>query len=211
MATHCSPCAWKIPWTEEPGRLYSPWDSKESHMSEQLHFLQKVSCMHCHTQGSQLCRGPQLIHTSSRDSWTLTGKSGSVSVGPQLLSSGSWCTQGFVCALQESVSPVLCKFWRLCGGVNGNLLQEGLCHTQVSCTQSPCPCRSHSKMVGGVKSCLESNPIAARDTQRSQTYLVCPRTQRPHREMLSVCIDLSTRITAEIKGRSDAGHKILLE
>ena len=37
--------------------------------------------------------------------------------------------QGSVCALQESVSPVLCKFWRLYGGVNGDLLQEGLCHT----------------------------------------------------------------------------------
>ena len=35
MATHSSPLAWKIPWTEEPGRLYSPWDSKESHMTEQ--------------------------------------------------------------------------------------------------------------------------------------------------------------------------------
>ena len=45
-----------------------------------------------------------------------------------------------VCALQESVSPVLCKFWWLYGGVNGDLLQEGLCHTQVGCTQSPCPC-----------------------------------------------------------------------
>ena len=38
--------------------------------------------------------------------------------------------------------PVLCKFWQLCGGVNGDLLQEGLCHTQVYCTQSPCPCGS---------------------------------------------------------------------
>ena len=27
----------------------------------------------------------------------------------------------FVCALQESVSSVLCNFWRLCGGVNGDL------------------------------------------------------------------------------------------
>ena len=33
--------------------------------------------------------------------------------------------------------PVLCKFWQLYGGVNGNLLQEDLCHTH---TQSPCPC-----------------------------------------------------------------------
>ena len=31
-------------------------------------------------------------------------------VGSLLLSPGSWCTQGFVCALQESVSPVLWKF-----------------------------------------------------------------------------------------------------
>ena len=61
-------------------------------------------------------------------------------VGSLLLPPGSWCTQSFVCALQESVSPVLCKFWWLYGGVNGNLLQDGLCHTQVCCTQSPCPC-----------------------------------------------------------------------
>ena len=27
-----------------------------------------------------------------------------------LLSPGSWCIQGFACALQESVLPVLCKF-----------------------------------------------------------------------------------------------------
>ena len=33
--------------------------------------------------------------------------------------------------------PVLCKFWKLYSGVNGNLLQEGLCHTH---TQSPHPC-----------------------------------------------------------------------
>ena len=31
-------------------------------------------------------------------------------VGSLLLSPGSWCTQGFVCALQEPVSPVLWKF-----------------------------------------------------------------------------------------------------
>ena len=43
----------------------------------------------------------------------------------------------------ESVSPVLCKLWGLYGGVNGDLLQEGLYHTQVYCTQSPCPCKVH--------------------------------------------------------------------
>ena len=43
-------------------------------------------------------------------------------VGSLFLSPGSWCTQDSVCALQEFVSPVRCKFWRLYGGDNGNLL-----------------------------------------------------------------------------------------
>ena len=34
-----------------------------------------------------------------------------------LLSPGSWCAQGSVCAFQESISPVLCKFWWLYGGL----------------------------------------------------------------------------------------------
>ena len=91
------------------------------------------------TQWPRPCGRPPLTHTSTRDSWTLMGKSGSVSCGSLLLSPGSWCTKGFVCALQEPVSPFLCKFWWLYGGVNGDLLQEGLCHSQVCCTQSPCP------------------------------------------------------------------------
>ena len=70
-------------------------------------------------------------------SWASLGQS---LVGSLLLSPGSWCAQGSVCALQVFISPVMCKFWQLYGGVNGDLLQEGLCHTQVCCTQSPCPC-----------------------------------------------------------------------
>ena len=42
MATHSSILAWKIPWTEKPGRL-SPWDRKESDMTERLNFLSKLT------------------------------------------------------------------------------------------------------------------------------------------------------------------------
>ena len=35
-ATHSSILAWRIPWTEEPGRLYSSWGRKESDTTEQL-------------------------------------------------------------------------------------------------------------------------------------------------------------------------------
>ena len=36
MATQSSILAWRIPWTEEPGGLYSPWGYKESDTTEQL-------------------------------------------------------------------------------------------------------------------------------------------------------------------------------
>ena len=36
MATYFSILAWRIPWTEEPGRLHSPWGPKELDTSEQL-------------------------------------------------------------------------------------------------------------------------------------------------------------------------------
>ena len=96
--------------------------------------------MHCCTQCPQPCSRSPPTHACTRDSWTLTGKSGQSLGGSLFLSPGSWCTQVFVCALQESISPILCKFWWPSGGVNGNLVQEGLCHTQVCCTQSLCPC-----------------------------------------------------------------------
>ena len=66
-------------------------------------------------------------------------------VGSLLFSSGS---QGFVCALQECLSLVLCKFWRFYGGVNGDLLEEGLCHTQVCCTQSQTSARDTQTLKG---------------------------------------------------------------
>ena len=44
MATHSSPLAWKISWTEEPGRLhlvgYSPWGRKEVDTTERLHLTE---------------------------------------------------------------------------------------------------------------------------------------------------------------------------
>ena len=44
MAPHSSTLAWKIPWTEEPGRLQS-MGSLESDMTEQLHSYFSLSCI----------------------------------------------------------------------------------------------------------------------------------------------------------------------
>ena len=102
--------------------------------------LQKVSCMYCYTQCPQPCSRPPPTHASAGDSWTLPGKPRSVSCG--VIAPFSWvllCMR-FCLRPPRVCFPVLCEFWRLYGGVNGDLLKEGLCHTQVSCNQSPCPC-----------------------------------------------------------------------
>ena len=100
--------------------------------------LQKVPCMHCFASSPEAGhRRPTPLPETPGHTWACLDQ---FFVGSLLLSPGSWCAQGFVCALQETVSPVLSKFWQLYDGVNGDLLQEGLCLSQVYCTQSPCPC-----------------------------------------------------------------------
>ena len=44
MAPHSSTLAWKIPWTEEPGRLQS-MGLEESDTTERLHFHFSLSCI----------------------------------------------------------------------------------------------------------------------------------------------------------------------
>ena len=70
--------------------------------------FQKVPCRHCYTQCPQLCSRPPLTHASTRDSWTLTGKSGSVSCGiTAAFSPGSWCTQ-LLSVSSKSLFPQSC-------------------------------------------------------------------------------------------------------
>ena len=104
--------------------------------------LQKVPRMHCCPQCPQPCSRPPLTHASAGDSWTLTGKSGSVSCGVTAPFSWVLVHVRFCLCLPRVCYPVLCKFWWLFGGVNGDLLQEGFCRTRVCCFQSACPCGS---------------------------------------------------------------------
>ena len=88
----------------------------------------------------QPCNRPPPTRTTTRDSWTLTGKP--VSVSCVVTAPFSWVLlhTRFCLCIPRVCFPVLCKFWQLNSGVSGDLLQKGLCHTQVCCTQSPCPC-----------------------------------------------------------------------
>ena len=95
--------------------------------------------MHRCTQCPQPCSRPPLTHTSAGDSRTPTGKSGTVSCGVTAPFSWVLVHKVLLCPLRVYF-PVWCKFWQLYGRLNDDLLQESLCHTQICCTQSLCPC-----------------------------------------------------------------------
>ena len=98
----------------------------------------------------------------------------------------------FHLSLQESVSPVLYKFWQLNGGVIGNLFQEGLCHTQVCCSQSAYLCGSPlltCASTGNTQTqfCLSLCGVSVSSTGLRETdsslrghkqNLVCTKTQK---------------------------------
>ena len=98
--------------------------------------------------------------TANPHSWTLLGKSGSISCG--VTAHFSWVLVGtrFSLCPPRFCFPVLCKLWWLYGGVNGDLLQEGLCHTRVCCTQNPFPCRRPplTHMYAGDTQTLKGRP-----------------------------------------------------
>ena len=162
----------EIPWRREwlptpvllPGEFYgqrslvgySPWGSKESDTTVRLHFtpnygrvnedngdlLQRVPCMHCY-ECPQPCSRLPPTYASTGDSWTLPGKSGSVSCGVTAPFSWVLVHTRFCLCPPGVYFPVLCKFWQLYGGVNGDLLQEGLCHMQLCCSRAPTPAVVH--------------------------------------------------------------------
>ena len=71
--------------------------------------FQKVPCMHFYTQHPQPWCRPPPTHASTRASWTLTGKSGSVSFG--VTAPFSWVlvlTSFFVCVPSKSLFPQFC-------------------------------------------------------------------------------------------------------
>ena len=64
-----------------PSLLFDPRPNYGGGSEDNGDFLQKVPGTHCCTQYPQPCSRPPPTHASARHSWTLTGKSGSVSCG----------------------------------------------------------------------------------------------------------------------------------
>ena len=120
--------------------LFLTWDQTMEAAMNTMSTSFKRSCAHSATLSApNLAAVHRCPHTSAGTSWTLTGKSGSFPCGVTAPFSWVLVHTGLACALQESVSPVLCKFWWLCGRVNGQFLQEGLWNTRSAAPRA----RSH--------------------------------------------------------------------
>ena len=142
--------------------------------------LQKVLCRHGCAQCSWPCSRPLPTHASAGDSWTLTGKCGSVSCW--VTAPFFWvlvCTRcfGFFCFFHtRQWSRRTCTHVLLRELQNYNSLLNNHWEVNVGSHYKKLPHiqrqrRSPSKMVRGAKSLLESNPIPPRDAHRAQTKL----------------------------------------
>ena len=65
MATHSSTLAWKIPWTEEPGRLQSMGSRRV--MTERLHFHFSLPCIG--ERNGNTLQYPCLENLEDRGAW----------------------------------------------------------------------------------------------------------------------------------------------
>ena len=98
--------------------------------------------MHCYTQCPQPCSRPPPTHASARDSWTLTGMSGSVSCGVTAPFSCVLVHTRFCLSPLRVYFPVLCKFWQLYGRVNRDLLKGAYAIAKSAAPRAPAPAKS---------------------------------------------------------------------
>ena len=118
-ATHSSTLACEIPWMEERGGLQfmelqgRTWlsDLTFTLNEDNGDLLQKVRAHTAALSASNPAAGHPRPTPPPEAPEHWQASLGQSLVGSLLLSPGSWCAQGFVCALPKSVSPVLCKFY----------------------------------------------------------------------------------------------------
>ena len=103
--------------------------------------LQKFPCLQCCTQCTQPCSRPLPTSTSTRDSWTLTGKSGPVSCGVTTPLSWVLVHTRFCLCPPRLCSPVLCEFWWLYGvmGLTANSSKRAYVTPRSAAPRDPVP------------------------------------------------------------------------
>ena len=105
------------------------------------YLLRKVPCMYCYIQCSQPCRGPPTppLETPGHSQASLSQSL----VGSLRLSPGSWCTQGSVCALQESISQSCVSSGRSVVGLMATSSKRAYAILKSAAPRAPAPVAVH--------------------------------------------------------------------
>ena len=94
--------------------------------------------MHCYTQCPQLCSRPPPTHASARDSWTLMGKSGSISCGVIAPFSRILVHTRFCLCPPRVCFPRPALWW-----VNGGLSKRAYAIPRSTAPRAPAPAAVH--------------------------------------------------------------------
>ena len=105
--------------------------------------LGKAPGTHCCKQCSQPRSRPPLTHASTGDSWALLGKSGSVSCGVPTPFSWVLVHTRFYLYPPTVCFPVLCKFWRLYGGLMATSSKRAYAIPISAASRAPAPVAGH--------------------------------------------------------------------
>ena len=131
-ATHSSVLAWRIPQTEQPGRLYSPWGHKESDMTEQLTLLEKEMATHSSILAWRIPWTEELggLQSTGRKESDMTATSLHFKRKKEKLLSRVWLCDHIDCSPHRLLRPW--DFPSKITGVGFNFLLQGIFPTQGS-------------------------------------------------------------------------------
>ena len=105
--------------------------------------LQKVPCTHCCAQCPQPCSRPPLTHASTGDSWTLSGKSGSVLCRVTAPFSWDLVHTRFSLCTPRVYFPGLYNFWQLYGELMVTSSKRAYAIPKSVATRYPVPVAVH--------------------------------------------------------------------
>ena len=145
------------------------------------------SSQDCCCQWPSLCGRPLLTHTYSGNPQTLTDRSGSVSCrGSLQLSPGSWCTQGFVCTLQESLAGKELDFNKIAPLLSSCFSFSFVLGHEVSCPH----CGFQHSFVNGCSAACCNLGVFAREDEHTSFYsaTLIKKRRSPSKNNTQLCL-----------------------
>ena len=169
MATHSNILAWRVPWTEEPGGLYSPWGHKELDMTEPLGATQ-TPVVELRSQWHGIVTGTSRGHQPWAPAWCVSTILGKDSMHPLCLQSQCIASMGSCCpsllgSLITRTNPILA-----CPPIPPALtLQRGWPQPLLT-PGAPCPASQPASSLPQLPLCIMNRGVSHGSNQALNHY-----------------------------------------